>query len=117
MIALRWITFLPVAAILIGFAYFITGVISDNAPWWIAIPITVFLGVFICIASGLSVRIAPIPKIGAAILLTLFIPLEGISLFAAFSTFTKTELIVRVMVDFYAVFGAIACAQNNTKET
>ena len=116
MTALRWILFLPVAVILIGIAHSLTGLLSANAPWWIAIPIMIFFAVFLIMTSALPVKIAPVPLIGATILLTLFIPVEGFTLVSSFSLVTKTELIARILTDSYVILGAIIGTQNQTAE-
>ena len=111
MIILRWVAFLPAAAVLVAIAQLITGIIAESMAWWISMPLVLFFGVIIFAAAMIPCgMICPTPKIGLTIFLTLFIPLEAIALFGSASEMTWPVLIIRLYTDIAVAFGAIGAA-------
>jgi len=111
--ALRWILFLPLAAILIGIAQLVTGLIVENTPWWLGLPLVFFFGVIVAMAGMAPVRMVSDPKIAAAVLITLFVLFEGIALTGVASDLSTKELIGRVLVDLQIVAGAFIGTKKN----
>jgi len=111
--ALRWILFLPLAAILIGIAQLVTGLVVENTPWWLGLPLVFFFGVIVAMAGMAPVRMVSDLKIVAAIVITLFILFEGIALAGVASDLPTKELLGRVMVDLQIIAGALVGARKD----
>ena len=104
---LRWLVFLPLAAVLIAIAQLLTGWIVGHSTWWIGLPVVFFFGVIVAGAGMIPVRMTSDPKIAAAVILTLFVLFEGIALAKSFGSFPVKELIGRILVDFQILVGAL----------
>jgi hypothetical protein len=115
--ALRWILFLPQAAILIGIAQLVTGLVVENTPWWLGLPLVFFFGVIVAMAGMAPVRMVSDPKIAAAIVITLFVLFEGIALAGAAPNLPTKVLIGRVLVDLQIFAGALAGAQKDESKS
>ena len=102
---LRWLLFLPIGLITIIVAQLLTGLLVLVVPWWVSIILVFFLAAAFTFASLLCVCIAPAPKVGAAILLTLFVLFEATALLSQFGGMTIAEIVVRFIVDFYLCVG------------
>ena len=76
---LRWLFFLPIGFVLMGIAQFAVAFVAERTSFWVGAPLILFFGVLIVAASMIPCRIAPNPKVGAAILLTLFVLFELLS--------------------------------------
>lgn len=107
---LRWLTFLPVAAILIGVAQLVTGGIATALPAWIAVPLVFFFGIVIALATMVPVRWTPNHKIAATILLSVFLLLEAVALLSQVGGISIAQVIVRILTDIFLVLGALAPA-------
>ena len=114
--ALRWIFFLPIAAVLIAGAQLVAGLIVQHAPWWLGIPLVFFLGVFVAMAGMIPARMTSDPKIAATIVITLFVLLEGTSLVGIASSLPAKGLIGRILVDLQILAGAFAGAKRQKAE-
>ena len=112
MTILRWLAFLPIGLISIVITLFLTGALAEVAPWWISVPLVLFFGVILTMATILPVSIAPSPKIAATILLTLFLLFELIALFSQFGDMTGAERAVRILTDIYLCIGAITATSS-----
>ncbi len=111
---IRWISFLPVALVVICVAQLLTGAIADKFSWFWGVPLLFFSGGLIAVGSGASVSIAPTPKIGAAIVLTLFLLLEVIALFTSVSRMSTAGFVIRLYTDVVIVLGALIPATKAT---
>lgn len=110
MTLLRWASFLPVGGVLIALAQMVTVTVAERIDWWFSAPLILFFGVIITGAGFLPTRIAPNPKIGAIILLTLFLLFEAIALISSLRTAEVYPSVMRIYADVAIVFGAIAGA-------
>lgn len=110
--ALRWLVFLPVAAVLIAIAQVATGLLAEKLPWWIALPIVLFLGVIVAIAGMLPSNIAPDPKIGGGVIAALFVLLEIFALAGSLPGMAWPEIVIRIYTDIAIVGGCIVAATN-----
>ena len=99
MSALRWITFIPLAAITISVAQLVTGFIAEKTAWWIGLPIIFFFGIIIAMATMVPVRWCPDVKIGAGVILSLFLLLELVALFSQFEWLSVPERVGRILTD------------------
>lgn len=102
---LRWMIFLPVGASLIALAQLVVAFVAERVVFWVAAPVILFFGAVIAMASIAPCRIAPDPKVGATILITLFVLFE---LFALASFVPKASLfptIARLYADVVLVVG------------
>jgi FtsH-binding integral membrane protein len=114
--ALKWIAFLPLAALLIALAQLVTGMIIQNTPWWFGLPLVFFFGVIVAMAGMLPVKMVSDPKIAATVLITLFVLFEGISLMGVASSLPTKELIGRILVDIQILVGAFIGANQYEKK-
>ena len=104
---LRWLVFLPVGAALIGIAQAIVITTAEGSSWWVSAPLIIFFGVIPVGAGLVPTIIAPKRKIGATILLTLFILFEGGALLSSFRDMALYPFIMRVYADIAIILGAI----------
>ena len=104
---LRWLVFLPVGAVLIAIAQVSVVMTAEGSSWWVSAPLIIFFGVIPAGAGLVPTIIAPNRKIGATILLTLFIFFEGSALLSAFYDMTFYPFVMRVYADIAIIFGAI----------
>jgi hypothetical protein len=114
--AFKWIVFLPLAALLIALAQLVTGMIIQNTPWWLGLPLVFFFGVIVAMAGILPVKMTSDPKIAATIVITFFVLFEGIALFGIAATLPTKELIGRILVDIQILAGAFAGAKRQNQE-
>ena len=105
---LRWLVFLPVGAVLVGLAQIGVVTTAEGISWWVSAPLIIFFGVIPAGAGLIPTLIAPNRKIGATILLTLFILFEVIALLSAFHAMTLYPFIMRVYADIAIITGAIS---------
>ena len=112
---LRWLTFLPCAAVLIAIAQLLTGLLVEHSPWWIGLPLVFFFGVLVVGAGMVPVKMTSDPKIAAAIMLTLFVLFEGLALTSLFAGLSTKDLIGRILVDIQIILGALAGAMPDRK--
>jgi hypothetical protein len=105
---LRWIVFLPAAAVLIALAQFATVTAAESFSWWVSAPLIIFFGALIAFAGLLPTQIAPNPRLAAIILIVLFVALEVASLVAAFPEAETYPFIMRIYADTVVVCGAVA---------
>ncbi len=118
MIILRWIAFLPAAAVLVATAQLITGLVAESMAWWISMPLVVIFGVLIAIAANIPCgMICPTPKIGSTIFLTLFILLESVAFLGSVKEMTWPVLVIRLYTDVVIVVGAIGAATQEQHAT
>jgi hypothetical protein len=117
MTILRWLVFLPIGFITIAITQFLTGFMAELAPWWISVPLVLFFGVILTIATIIPVNIAPNPKIGSTVVLTLFVLFELIALFDQFGDMNGAERTVRVLTDIYLCIGAITARSSPSRRT
>jgi hypothetical protein len=117
MTALRWFAFLLVGIVTIAIAQLLTGMLAKAAPWWISVPLVLFFGVVLTIATIVPVTMAPNPKIGATILLTLLLLFEIIVLVSQFPEMTVDERIVRILTDIYLCSGALRATTSGSEKT
>jgi hypothetical protein len=103
---LRWIIFLPVGAILVGLAQIGVVTTAESMSWWLSAPLIIFFGVIPAGAGLIPTLIAPNRKIGATILLTLFILFEVIALLSSFTVMALYPFIMRVYADIAIIVGA-----------
>lgn len=104
---LRWIVFLPVGAFLVALAQLVVGLVAERATFWIAAPLILFFGAVIAMAAMLPCRIAPDPKVGATIFLTLFVLLELFALASFLPNAPAFPAIARLYADVVLVIGGI----------
>ena len=116
MTILRWIGFLPLGLVLIVLVQTLAGLLVSNTAWWIGLPVLFFFGILSVMATMFPVKMAPKPPIAAAVLLTIFVVLEVISLWSGFSDLTAKEAVGRILVDIQLVIGAIVGAQKDHPE-
>ena len=112
---LRWIAFLPSAAVVITVAHIATGLAAKNLAWWIAAPLVLFFGGAIAVFVGRTCKIAPDPRIGGGVVLALFLCLEAGSLFMSFSGSTVLEIIIRLYTDTVIAVGCIVAIKADRK--
>lgn len=104
---LRWLFFLPLAAILIALAQTIAMLLAESLHWYFVAGILLFFGWVSLASSYLPCKIAPNHKISSIIILTLFVLFEGGTLIFHLYEFTWTETIARFYIDAIIIFGAI----------
>jgi len=102
---LRWIAFLPVGALLIALAQLAVAFVAERAPFWTAAPVILFFGAIIAMAAIVPCQIAPDPKIGATILLTLFVFLELVALASFLPKAPVFPAVARLYADVVLVIG------------
>ena len=107
---LRWLVFLPVGAVCIALAQFVVALIAENLMWWVGAPMILFFGAVIAMASMVPSRIAPDPKVGATVLLTLFALFEVFALVSFLPKATIFPAIARLYADVVLVIGGVAAA-------
>lgn len=112
---LRWIVFIPYGFITIAIAQFVTGSMAEKMNPWISIPMVIFFGIIVAMATGFPVLFAPEPKIAAAILLTLFLIFEFTTLISHISTMKAHVIAIRILTDIYLVIGGIFSATMKDK--
>lgn len=95
---IRWILLLPVVAVVIIFLQVSWALLSQQAPWWISVPIVFTIGgaLNVSIVSNVM-KIAPKPRPASISVLTLFLLFESMAIVVAIgrSDSTAAELIVR----------------------
>jgi hypothetical protein len=114
--SLKWFVFLPLAALLIALAQLVTGMIVQNTPWWLGLPLVFFFGVIVAMAGMLPLKMVSDPKIAATVLITLFVLFEGISLMGIASSLPTKGLVGRILVDIQILAGAFAGARRDGTE-
>jgi hypothetical protein len=107
---LRWLVFLPVGAVLVGIVQVGVVTIAERISWWVSAPLIIIFGVIPAGAGMIPTIIAPNRKIGATILLTLFILFEGFALMSSFHNMALYPFIMRVYADIAIIAGAIVGA-------
>ena len=113
---IRWITFIPLAAITISVSQLVTGFIAEKMVWWIGLPIIFFFGIIITMATMVPVRWCPDVKIGAGVILSLFLLFELVALFSVFGLLSPAERVGRVLTDIYLVIGGIIPIYNSGED-
>lgn len=114
---LRWLSFLPAAAIVIAIAQVATGLAAQHLTWWIAAPLILFFGGGIAVSVAQACHIAPDPRVSAGAVLALFILLEAVSLFNSFSQLPVFELVVRLYTDLVVVIGCLVAIKNDREDS
>jgi len=104
---LRWLIFLPCAAVFIAIAQLLAGLTVGHTPWWIGLPLVFFFGIIVAATAALPVKMTSDPKIAAAILLTLFVLFEALALTSVLAGLSTKELIGRILVDIQIILGAL----------
>ncbi|PAU92619.1 hypothetical protein CK503_15820 [Aliifodinibius salipaludis] len=110
---LRWLLFLPLAAILIAIGQTITVLLAENLHWYFVASILIFFGWTVIITSYLPSKIAPKHKISAIIILTLFVLFEGGTLVLHFSEFSWTVIFARIYIDILIIVGGIVAYKDD----
>jgi hypothetical protein len=109
---LRWFTFLPLAALLIIIAQTITDLIAQHLPWWISMSLVLFFGIFIALAGMLPVNVAPNGKVGAWIIVSLFVVIEIVGFLAVAPHYNVPRFLVHLYTDIAIIAGAFIAAQS-----
>jgi hypothetical protein len=111
MTVLRWILFLPVGGFLIALAQVVVGTMAERLAFWVAAPLIFFFGALIAMASIIPCRIAPDPKVGATILLTLFALFEIFAFISFLPGASPFPVIARLYTDVVLVIGGFIGAR------
>ena len=109
---LRWLFFLPIGFVLMGIAQFAVGFVAERTSFWVGAPLILFFGVLIVAASMIPCRIAPNPKVGATILLTLFVLFELLSLYSFLPSAHLFPAVARLYADVALVLGGVIGAHS-----
>ena len=102
---LRWIAFLPAAAVVIVVAQVATGLAAQHLAWWTAAPLVLFFGGAIAVFVAQACQIAPDPRVSAGAVLALFLFFEAVSLIGSFDRLSMFETIIRIYTDLVIVIG------------
>ena len=113
---LRWVAFLPAAAIVIAIAQVSTGLAAQHLAWWIAAPLVLFFGGAIAVFVAQACQIAPDPRVGAGAVLALFLLLEGVALFGSFGQLSTLKLVTRLYTDLVVVIGCVVAIRAEREE-
>ena len=116
---LRWIFFLPLAAVLTAIAQTVTMVIAENLHWYFSISYLLVLGFVFFFTTYLPGRIAPNHKVGAVLILIVIPFLEITNLYlsisdSSISEYSQFGLIARLYTDIILILGGVAVYKNIT---
>lgn len=114
---LRWIVFLPVGGVLIALAQAISITVAETYSWQQSAVWILIFGGAIAGAGMIPIAIAPDRKIGATILITLFVLFEASALVSTFPVTQWYPFIVRLYVDLVVSVGAIAGAIYKSRDS
>jgi hypothetical protein len=95
----------------IAIAQIATGLAAEHLAWWIAAPLVLFFGGAITVFVGQACQIAPDPRVGAGVVLALFLLFETISLSSSFSELIALETGIRLYTDLAIVIGCVVAAK------
>lgn len=106
-IVIRWILFIPVGCISILCAQSLAIALS-TVTWWIAIPLVLFFGIVFALGGAAPVIVAPDKKIGAAMIVTLFLIFEALAILFILTAggVRVVEFIARIYADVAICAGA-----------
>jgi hypothetical protein len=110
-----WITFFPLAAILVSFSSLLLYVIGDHFTWWISLLITAPLAVIVVFATYWPLQTTPRPGIAAVIFLAFWALLEIFTL-ATKGLMVPWQLnVIRLYVDIAIVAGALMAMRKGSR--
>jgi hypothetical protein len=107
MIFVRWLLFLPVGLLSIGLAQLLTGTLAEILPRWLIALTFPFWGGFVVLAGLVPSLVAPDRKIGAAVVITVFVLLEFFALCGTIPGSSRLDTSIRILTDLFIIFGAI----------
>ena len=111
---IRWIFFLPLAAILTAIAQTVTMVIAENMHWYFSVSLLLILSFIFVFTTYMPGRIAPNHKLGAVLILVVITALEIWHLSSSISEYSQFTIIARLYTDFILILGGIAVFKNIT---
>lgn len=103
--ASTWVTFFPMAIILISFSGLLLMWIGEW-PWWISLPLAIFLLPLPALAAYWPVSFPSNPKLAAMILITFWILLEVFTLTMKGLTLPWHQNVIRFLIDAAVISGA-----------
>ncbi len=111
---IRWIFFLPLAAILTAIAQTVTMLIAENMHWYFSVSLLLILSFIFVFTTYMPGRIAPNHKLGAVLILVVITALEIWHLSSSISEYSQFAIIARLYTDFILILGGIAVFKNIT---
>lgn len=111
---IRWIFFLPLAAILTAIAQTVTMVIADNMHWYFSVSLLLILSIIFVLTTYMPGRIAPNHKLGAVLILVVITALEIWHLSSSISEYSQFAIVARLYTDFILILGGIAVFKDIT---
>ena len=110
-----WITFFPLATILVSFSSLLLYVIGDHFNSWISVFITAPLSVIVVFATYWPLQTTPRPSIAAAIFLIFWALLEVFTL-ATKGLMSPWQLnVIRLYIDIAILVGALMAIQKGSR--
>jgi hypothetical protein len=103
--ASTWITFFPMAILLITFSGLLLMWIGEW-PWWISLPVAIVLLPLPALSAFWPVSYTPNPRVAATIMIAFWILLEGFTLITTGLTLPWHQDVIRFLIDIAAITGA-----------
>lgn len=111
---IRWIVFIPLGMALMWIAQWAVGALVGTTQWWFSAPFILLFGALVAFAGAAGPWVAPNRQLAAAVLATLFVGFELLSLSVLLQHWQEAgiyQIVIRLYTDFTLLIGLAAISR------